>query len=512
MLVRDFLEAAAECAPHKTAVICDGQRWAYGEIDSMADNLVQTLRINGVKRGDRVVIYLKNCIEAVISIFGVLKASAVFVVVNRSTKAEKLAFIIKNCQATLLIADDKAPFDDVFKLINPDENTLKTLISCGDKPVNHSICPCPVLTWNEAVNRQTKSHRQPAINIDLDLACIIYTSGTTGDPKGVMCDHSSMVFVSGSIINYLENNENDIVLNVLPLSFGYGLYQLLTIFRSGATLILENSFAFPAMILQLIQQERVTGMSGVPTFYAMLLQFDFSKVDFSSLRYITNAASGLPPSHLLELQRRLPDTKIYAMYGLTEVVRALYLPPEYTRQKPDSVGIAIPGTEVWVERDGIRMGPGEVGELVVRGRHVMRGYWQAPELTAVRFRPDFIPGERLCYTGDLFKTDQDGFFYFVSRQDDIIKSRGEKVAPREVETVLHHLDGVVEAAVIGVPDAILGQAIKAVIIKDEKPLTEREVLAHCRVHLEDFMVPKYVEFVTSLPKSPSGKVLKGELV
>lgn len=321
-----------------------------------------------------------------------------------------------------------------------------------------------------------------------------------------------MVFVSGSIINYLENNENDIILNVLPLSFGYGLYQLLTVFRSGATLILENSFAFPAMILQLIQQERATGMPGVPTFYAMLLQFDFSKVDFSSLRYITNAASGLPPSHLLELQRRLPDTKIYAMYGLTEVVRALYLPPEYIQQKPDSVGIAISGTEVWVERDGIRMGPGEVGELVVRGRHVMRGYWQAPELTAVRFRSGAVPGERLCYTGDLFKTDQDGFFYFVSRQDDIIKSRGEKVAPREVETVLHHLDGVVEAVVIGVPDAILGQAIKALIVKDEKPLTEREVLAHCRGHLEDFMVPKYVEFVTSLPKSPSGKVLKGELV
>jgi acyl-CoA synthetase (AMP-forming)/AMP-acid ligase II len=371
---------------------------------------------------------------------------------------------------------------------------------------------CPVLSWDdEVINNQNKAGRPPVNNIDLDLACIIYTSGTTGEPKGVMCDHSSMVFVSGAIIQYLENSEDDVVLNVLPLSFGYGLYQLLTVFRVGGTLILENSFAFPAAILKLIEQEQVTGLPGVPTFYAMLLQFDFSKVNFSSLRYLTNAASGLPPSHLLELQNRLPETKIYAMYGLTETVRALYLPPEFVKQKPDSVGFAIPGTEVWVERDGIRLGHGEVGELVVRGRHVMRGYWEAPELTATRFRPGTLPGERLCYTGDLFKMDEDGLFYFVSRQDDIIKSRGEKVAPREVETVLHHLNGIVEAVVIGVPDAMLGQAIKAFIIKDEEPLSEREVLAHCRAHLEDFMVPKFVQFVDSLPKSPSGKVLRGEL-
>ncbi|CAG7857742.1 fatty-acyl-CoA synthase [biofilm metagenome] len=512
MLVREFLETTAERLPQKTAVVCDGQRWTYADINRMADNLANALVNNGVKRGDRVVIYFKNCIETVVSIFGVLKAGAVFVVVNRSTKAEKLVYILQNCRATALIADDKIPIEAVNSLINLHDKWLKTLIICGAVQTYKFNNLCPVLSWDdEIINNQNKAERPPINNIDLDLACIIYTSGTTGEAKGVMCDHSSMAFVSGAIIEYLENSENDIVLNVLPLSFGYGLYQLLTIFRIGGTLILENSFAFPAAILNLIEQERVTGLPGVPTFFAMLLQFDFSKVNFSSLRYLTNAASGLPPSHLLELQNRLPDTKIFAMYGLTETVRALYLPPECVTKKPESVGVAIPGTEVWVEREGVRLKHGEVGELVVRGRHVMRGYWEAPELSAVRFRPGTLPGERLCYTGDLFKMDEDGLFYFVSRQDDIIKSRGEKVAPREVESVLHKLSGVVEAVVIGVPDALLGQAIKAFIIKGDKPLTEREVLAYCRLHLEDYMVPKFIEIVETLPKSPSGKVLRGEL-
>jgi long-chain acyl-CoA synthetase len=511
MFVREILEATADRLPHKTAVVSDGQRWTYADIDRMADNLAYALVNNGVKRGDRVVIYFKNCIETVVSIFGVLKAGAVFVVVNRSTKAEKLAYILQNCRATSLIADDKTPVEAVFGQDNTNGNWLKALIICGEIQAYKFNNVCPVLSWGDVINQQIKVERPPINNIDLDLACIIYTSGTTGEAKGVMCDHSSVVFVSGAIIEYLENSENDIVLNVLPLSFGYGLYQLLTVFCVGGTLILENSFAFPAAILKLIEQEKVTGMPGVPTFYAMLLQFDFSKVNFSSLRYLTNAASGLPPSHLLELQHRLPNTKIFAMYGLTETVRALYLPPEFVSKKPESVGVAIPGTEVWVEHEGIRLGPGEVGELVVRGRHVMRGYWEAPELSAVRFRPGTLPGERLCYTGDLFKMDEDGFFYFVSRQDDIIKSRGEKVAPREVESVLHKLSGVVEAVVIGVPDALLGQAIKAFVIKDDKPLTEREVLAYCRLHLEDYMVPKIVEIVETLPKSPSGKVLRGEL-
>lgn len=510
MLVRDFLEITAARLPEKTAVVCAGRRWTYREIDTMADRLAQELIERGVSRGDRVVIFLNNCIEAVISIFGVLKAGAVFVVVNRATKANKLAFILRDCRGTMLIADDKASVGAIIETTKEEDSWFRGFIVCGTAERFFSE-RWPAIVWQDLMNRG-EAVRPPRANIDLDLSCLIYTSGTTGEPKGVMCDHSNVVFVSGSIIEYLRNCEDDIVLNVLPLSHGYGLYQLLTMFRLGGTLVLENSFAFPATILKDMEQEQVTGLPGVPTLFAMFLQFDLLGFDLSALRYLTNAAAALPPPHALELHRRFPNARLYKMYGLTETIRALYLPPEWVELKPESVGFAIPGTEVWLEDEGRRLGPGEVGELVVRGRHVTRGYWNATELSAQRFRQGGIPGERLCYTDDLFRMDEEGFFYFVGRKDDMIKSRGEKVAPREVESALHELAGVVEAAVVGVPDPLLGQVIKAFIVRKSNELSEREVLAHCRARLEDVMVPRLVEFRESLPKSPSGKVLKRELV
>jgi acyl-coenzyme A synthetase/AMP-(fatty) acid ligase len=275
---------------------------------------------------------------------------------------------------------------------------------------------------------------------------------------------------------------------------------------------LERSFAYPSSILKRIQEERVTGFAGVPTIFALIAQMDLSGLELASLRYVTNAAAALPPEQVKHLCRKLPGVAFYSMYGLTEVKRALYLPPELLEQKPGSVGVAIPGTEVWLEDEvGNRLGPGEVGELVVRGRHVMRGYWDAPELSARRFRTDRISGERVCYTGDLFRMDEEGCMYFVSRKDDVIKVRGEKVAPTEVENVLCGLAGVVEAAVIGVCDPVLGQSVKAFVVASDKNVTAREVLAHCRAHLEDFMVPKTLEFREALPKSPSGKIQKREL-
>ncbi len=252
----------------------------------------------------------------------------------------------------------------------------------------------------------------------------------------------------------------------------------------------------------------MTGLPGVPTLYAMLLQMDLSHFDLSSLRYMTNTAAALPVEHIRRLRELFPWVRFYSMYGLTECKRVCYMPPEELDRRPASVGIPIPGTEVWIEDEtGRRLGPGEVGELVVRGSHVMQGYWNDPEETARRYRPGRYPAERLLYTGDLFWMDEDGFLYFVARKDDIIKTRGEKVAPREVEDVLYRLPGVAEAVVIGVPDPILGQAIKAFIIcSDGVRLTEQDVLRHCAQYLEDFARPKYVEFRQSLPKTPSGKM------
>jgi acyl-coenzyme A synthetase/AMP-(fatty) acid ligase len=367
------------------------------------------------------------------------------------------------------------------------------------------------LTYN-SIQETFPAVRPSAGNTDLDLACLIYTSGSSGEPKGVMCDHGNVVFAANSVMTYLENTDSDIVLNVLPLSSSYGLYQLLMTFTFGGTLVLESSFAYPVTILQRIAEEGVTGLPGVPTIFATLLQLDLSCYDLSSLRYMTNAAAALPPSHIQQLREKLPGVKVYSMYGQTETKRTLYLPPNQLCARPASVGIAIPGTEVWIESDrGERLGPNQIGELVVQGRHVMRGYWQAPEATAERFRPGQRPGERICYSGDLFQMDEEGYMYFVGRKDDIVNTRGEKVAPKEFETVIHSLPGVIEAAVVGVPDPILGEAIKAFVVADRTRVQKNDVLAHCKAHLEAFMLPKYVEFRNELPKTSSGKTLKREL-
>lgn len=506
MLVHEFLEKTADRLPDKTALIVDGNRWTYRQIDSHANRLAHALREGGVKRGDRVVVFLPNSFETVVSIFAILKTGGVFVVANPTTKYPKLSYLINNCQACALITSGQHAALGGLLTETPslDLEVLTTL------PHDPSPSIKQVL-FNNILTSFSPEHVD-AVNIDLDLACLIYTSGSTGEAKGVMSDHSNVDFASSSIIQYLENDESDIVINLLPLSFDYGLYQLLMTFKFGGTLVLEKGFLFPAAVLKKIEQEKVTGFPGVPTIFAVLLQMDLSPFDLSSLRYITNTAAALPVSHILKLRSKFQGIRLYSMYGLTETKRTLYLPPEELDRRPGSVGIAIPGTEVWLEdSEGQRLPFGQTGELVVRGRHVMRGYWGAPELTAARYRPGPIPGERLCYSGDLFRTDEEGFLYFVSRKDDIIKSKGEKISPVEIERILYELEGVVEAAVIGVPDPILGQAIKVFIVSKDETLDETAILRHCRERMEDFMVPRFVEFCRELPKTESGKIKKTEL-
>lgn len=516
MLVQGFLEHSAQRLPDKVCLVCDGQRLTYAEVDAMANRLAHALRARGLQRGDRVAIFLPNSVEAVVSIFAVLKAGGVFVVVNHTTKEQKLGYILANCQASALVTAGR--HQAMAARLADEAPSLHTIVLTGAAPTelpSFGKDGNSVGLSYEQIQQDpaAPADRPPRVGIDRDLACLIYTSGSTGDPKGVMSDHSNVVFAAGSIIEYVGNVEEDVVIGLLPLSFDYGLYQLLMTFKFGGTLVLEKGFTYPAATLQRIEQERVTGLPGVPTIFAVLVQMDLSPYDLSSLRYITNTAAALPPSHILALRDKFPQATLFSMYGLTETKRTLYLPPEQLDRRPDSVGIAIPGTEVWLEDEaGTRLGRGATGELVIRGRHVMRGYWNAPEATAQRYRPGPLPGEMVCYSGDLFRMDEEGFLYFVARKDDIIKSRGEKVAPKEVENVLYSLPGVVEAAVVGVSDPILGQAIKAFVVLDGVELSEAQVLAHCRANLEDYMLPKVVEFRTELPKTTSGKIKKTDLV
>jgi acyl-CoA synthetase (AMP-forming)/AMP-acid ligase II len=235
--------------------------------------------------------------------------------------------------------------------------------------------------------------------------------------------------------------------------------------------------------------------------------------DFSRVRYVTSTAAALPVGRLLRLREIFPSARVYSMYGLTECKRCTYLPPEEIDRRPASVGIAIPNTEIWlVDEHGNRLGPNQVGQLVVRGATVMQGYWEKPDATARRLRPGPLPGEFVLFTGDYCRFDEDGFLYFVGRMDDIIKSRGEKVAPKEVEHALMSIPGISDAAVIGVPDDLLGQAIKAfVVLRDGASLTPQAIRRGCQKRLEAFMVPTQVTVVPALPYHANGKINKTEL-
>jgi long-chain acyl-CoA synthetase len=355
---------------------------------------------------------------------------------------------------------------------------------------------------------------QAVKRIDQDLAAIIYTSGSTGEPKGVMLSHLNMRSAARSVSGYLELQSTDRIACALPLSFDYGLYQVLMAARVGATVVLERSFAFPVKVIEVMARERVTVFPGVPTMFALLMNLkSLDAASLPTLRLITNTAAALSEHHIQRLRALFPQAVLYSMYGLTECKRVTYLPPGQLKTRPTSVGRGMPNEEVWlIDEAGGRLPPNSTGELVIRGSHVMRGYWEKPAATAERLHTDPATGHTVLHSGDIFRTDAEGYLYFVARRDDIIKSRGEKVSPLEVENVLYGLDGVLEAAVIGVPDALLGEAVKAFVsLKAGAVLTEREVMRHCQTRLESFMVPKSVIFVGQLPKTDTGKIKKSSL-
>lgn len=507
-LVEDCLRLNAARQPRKVALVCGESRFTYGRLDEMSDRLAGALAAKGVGRGDRVVLFLDNSIEAVVGIFAALKLGAAFVAVSRGAKQDKLFSVLNDCSAAAIILDVAALGQGLLERLMEEAPSLLAVVACGGAPRPSA----PRLLDFASIQSSDGDPVPPRRHIDLDLACLIYTSGTTGESKGVMCDHAAVTFASGAIAEYLGHTERDVVLSVLPLAYSYGLYQLLATFQAGGTLVLEGSFAFPDLVLRKLAVERATGFAAVPAIYAQLLGMDLSGHDLSALRYLTNAAAALPVDHVRRVRQMFPGAELYLMHGLTEAARTMYLRPSEVDARPASTGKAMPGTELWLEgEDGARTSRGNVGELVVRGRHVMRGYWNAPELTAMRFRGGAIPGERVILTGDLFREDEDGFFFFVGRKDDMIKTRGLKVSPLEAESVLHKLPGVREAAVIGVPHPDLGHALKAFVVAPGAGLREAAVIAHCRRHLEEFMVPRTVEFVAELPKTPSGKLRRMDL-
>jgi amino acid adenylation domain-containing protein len=508
-LLQTTLQRSAERVPQKTALVVGPDRITYSQLWERSVRLSNALRNQGVRRGDRVAIFLDNTWQCVVALYGTLLADAAFVIVNPQTKYDKLTYILNDSGATAMVTD--AHLQGSFVPAVGSASSLLSVLVTGGVPAGPS--PLPMLDFDAALN----SASADAIgqnNISIDLSSLIYTSGSTGEPKGVMHTHQSMLFALQSLVEYMRLQEDDRLLCVLPLAFDYGMYQLLMTVHLGATLVLERSFTYPAQVFKVMNDEGVTIFPGVPTVFAMLLAtHEKQALQFPLVRRVTNTAAALPTSFNLRLREVFPNAEIFRMYGLTECKRVSYLPPEEIDTKPNSVGIAIPGTEVMVLDDsGVRVKPGETGKLYVRGAHVMLGYWNQPEKTARMLKAGPYPGERVLCTHDLFTIDEDGYLYFVGRSDDIIKTRGEKVSPVEVENAMFAIPGIREVAVIGIPDEVLGQAVRAyVVLQSDSGLSEKQIRAMCLARMENFMVPKEIILTPELPKTTTGKISKKTL-
>lgn len=518
-LLNDSLTLSTARHGTKLAVITAAERVTYDELSDRALRFAALLQNLGVKRGDRVGIFLENSVDTIVGIYGALYAGAAFIVINPQTKEDKLGYVLADSGATVVLSEGRLARMVASLAANPATPlpSLQALVWASSESAPQSD-DATNLRFAQVSLASSDLPALPATEagaVPLDLAALVYTSGSTGNPKGVMLSHQNMVFAQESLVEYLRLDASDRILNFLPLAFDYGLYQALMAVHLGATLVLESTFAFPAAIVQRVLDEGVTVFPGVPTVFATLLSLHRTNpISMPTVRRITNTAAHLPDDYVPGLLEMSPDALVYKMYGLTECKRVCYLEPELVLSKPLSVGKAIPGTETYLlDEDGNPTAPGATGTLYVRGPHVMMGYWNLPAETEHMLKPGKYPGERVLCTHDFFRKDEDGFLYFMGRSDDIIKSRGEKVSPVEVENALSTVPGVREVAVIGVPDELLGQAVRAYVVLDPSAeYTEQLFKRQASARLENFMVPRDVVFIDDLPKTATGKVRKKSLV
>lgn len=504
-LLYHFLQKTADQFPDKVAIKTNVQSLTFAQLDQQSDSVKNYLSLHDVQRGDRVAILLGNAAETAIAFWGILKAGAVAVPLGAELKADKIAYILNDCHAKMLFSKM-----EILEASNVDLKTSTPLekVILTDTP--DDVVP-EDFHESIAVVIETPALTEHLVPepLSVDLSAIIYTSGSTGEPKGVMLTHQNMVAATHSLNTYLGYSNTDKVLCALPLTFDYGLYQMIMSVSTGATLLLEKEFTWPIFLLKTIAQQKATIFPIVPTMLMMVYEQARKKsVDLSSIRAITNTGAALTLDNIQMSKELFPKAQIFSMYGLTECKRCTYLPPEEIDSKPGSVGIAIPNTELWlIDEKGNKIEePNTIGQLVIRGATVMRGYWNKPEKTAEKLKDGVFTGEKVLHTGDYCTLDEDGYLYFKGRMDSVIKSRGIKVSPREVEDAINAFTEVHSCAVVGVPHEKYGEAIYAFITLNEGALLNTvEVLNRCKEQLEAYKVPEFVQIIQDIPRTPNGK-------
>ena len=451
------------------AILDENGHLRYSQLYRGMQNIAATLLTYRIISNERVIVHMGNRPDAITTIMGISYSGNTFVPVAHAVKPQRLTDIINDCEAVAIFTDT---------------DHVDILDKLGDVPSLRIA-----INVDELEDLGVETIRsKPAYP-----AALMYTSGTTGKPKGVICPHHKMMAAVTSINAYLFHNKNDIIATGLPISHGYGLYQYLTAFAAGSAILNLGSIAIVERTLELIKKWKASGFATVPSFVQMIMTVDGWEDYLSGLEYLTTAGAALPPSTFSTLIDALPNTSIIPMYGQTEVVRALYYPSARQTVRLNSCGVAIPDTTtVLVDKDD-----DDVGELVIESPHVMDGYWKNTEATAETFRNGRL------HTGDLFCIDEDGMHYYVGRKDDLVKIKGERCSPQELDNALIAMEGIVEAASFSISDLLWGNRFVAFVVGD---VDAKEVMRYCRRELEPYLLPKDVMIVKKIPKNDNGKI------
>ena len=505
-VLHEVLEATARALPEAPSISDRSRSLTYGQLAKEVETVAWGMTAHGLLRGGRVVVWLPKRIEKVVALYGAMRAGGIAVPANAQLKAPQVSHILRDSGARVLITTATRVSDLLLELA--DLADVRVVVTV-DAPAGDLACDRVAIPWSELL--AAEPHPGPLI-IDADIAAIFYTSGSSGKPKGVVLSHRNLVAGAQSVSGYLQNTSNDRLLAVLSLSFDYGFSQLTTAFQVGASVVLLD-YLLPQEVLLTLETERITGLAAVPPIWIQLAELDWPDGVRRTLRYITNSGGRMPTAILAKLRRILPDTQVFLMYGLTEAFRSTYLPPHEIDRRPDSIGRAIPGAEVMVLRpDGTPCEAGEPGELVHRGALVSLGYWNDSVRTLERFRPvpSTAPGrpcpELAVWSGDIVRSDNEGYLYFIGRNDELIKTSGHRVSPTEVEDEAYASGLVADAVALGVPHPILGQAIALIASPPRGSRGDTEgLLGALRRRVPRYMVPTVIEWRVCLPRSPNGK-------
>ncbi len=514
-LLHQTLFDTARRAPRRALLVHDkhGSASAATVRDEVVA-LAHALAALGLEADDRVAVFLPKLPLTAYAFYAAACAGGVFVPVNPVLKPAQVQHILRDCDVRVLVTSPERVGH--LREILAACPALREVI-LNEPPPDDFECPVPHTVWQPLNGDAPPDFTSPR-RIDNDMAAILYTSGSTGRPKGVIISHRNIVDGARSVSQYLEISDADRLLAVLPFSFDYGLNQLTASVLTGATCVLFD-YLLPREVIRALERHAITGLAAVPPLWAQIAPLEWPQPVVDTLRYITNSGGAMPDGVLARLREKLPRTRPFLMYGLTEAFRSTWLPPEKIDERPGSMGKAIPNAEILVVReDGVPAAPNEPGELVHRGALVALGYWNDPERTALRFRPapgrpGGIPSQEIAvWSGDTVRMDEDGYLYFVGRSDGMIKTSGYRVSPEEVEEVVYALGGAETAAAIGAPHAELGQAIVLVVRPLPGAALEPDALVTaCRRALPGYMVPAKVVITDEMPQNPNGKIDRVEL-